>query len=253
MRLRHTFQISAFWSWVVWLSLTPDLGRRDPNFWVYSCLWQLSIFAQVNHDSVVTRCHLITWTSLYLTSFAHKGRLNLVPWMDPQRVLLNLALGPMIAPKAFGFQEEWLDMKNSSFGESFVARPPFLWPLQLVGVPCWTDNAPLFQFSGSELLEDVLMGQDLPEAIVLFYLWQERLVALLNNLARFSMNLFIFEISMDMLIMQMNVCMYEIMYAKCSEILISKLFPNGIIFIDFNFHLHQMLNKTSSLDTVILS
>ena len=56
-----------------------------------------------------------------------------------------------------------------------------------------------------------------------------------------------------MLTLQINVCMYEFMYAKCSAILISKLFPNGIIFIDFNFHLHQMLNKTSSLDTVILS
>ena len=31
----------------------------------------------------------------------------------------------------------------------------------------------------------------------------------------------------------MNVCMFEFMYAKCSEILIFKLFPNGIIFIDF--------------------
>ena len=61
------------------------------------------------------------------------------------------------------------------------------------------------------------------------------------------MNLFIFEISMDMLTLQMDVCMYEFMYAKCSEILISKLFPNGIIFIDFNFHLHQMLNKSIRL------
>ena len=38
---------------------------------------------------------------------------------------------------------------------------------------------------------------------------------------------------MDMLTLQMNVGMYEFMYAKCSETLISKLFPNGIIFIDF--------------------
>ena len=41
--------------------------------------------------------------------------------------------------------------------------------------------------------------------------------------------------------------MYEFMYAKCSEILIFKLFPNGIIFIDFNFHLHQMLDKSIRL------
>ena len=48
--------------------------------------------------------------------------------------------------------------------------------------------------------------------------------------------------------LQMNVCKYEFIYdAKCSEILISKLFSNGIIFIDFNFHLHQMLNKNIKL------
>ena len=52
---------------------------------------------------------------------------------------------------------------------------------------------------------------------------------------------------MDMLTLQMNVCMYEFMYAKCSEILISKLFPNGIIFIDSSFYLHQMLNKSIKL------
>ena len=40
---------------------------------------------------------------------------------------------------------------------------------------------------------NILVGQDLPEAIVLFYL-------------------FIFEISMDMLTLQMNVCMYEFIY-----------------------------------------
>ena len=45
----------------------------------------------------------------------------------------------------------------------------------------------------------------------------------------------------------MNVCMYEFMYAKCSEILIFKLSPNRIIFIDFNFHLHRMLNKSIKL------
>ena len=45
----------------------------------------------------------------------------------------------------------------------------------------------------------------------------------------------------------MNVCMYEFMYAKCSETLIFKLLPNGIIFIDFNFHLHQILNKSFRL------
>ena len=38
---------------------------------------------------------------------------------------------------------------------------------------------------------------------------------------------------MDMLVLQMNVCMYEFMHdAKCIKILISKLFSNGIIFID---------------------
>ena len=53
---------------------------------------------------------------------------------------------------------------------------------------------------------------------------------------------------MDMLTLQMNVCTYEFMYdAKCSEILISKLFSNEIIFIDFNFYLHQILNKSFSL------
>ena len=53
---------------------------------------------------------------------------------------------------------------------------------------------------------------------------------------------------MDMLTLQMNVCKYEFIYdAKCSEILISKLFPNRIIFIDFNFHLHQILNKSIRL------
>ena len=38
---------------------------------------------------------------------------------------------------------------------------------------------------------------------------------------------------MDMLVLQMNVCMYEFIHdVKCSEILIFKLFLNGIIFID---------------------
>ena len=51
-----------------------------------------------------------------------------------------------------------------------------------------------------------------------------------------------------MLTLQMNVCMYEFMRdAKCSKILISKLFPNGIIFIDSNFYLHWMLNKSIKL------
>ena len=46
----------------------------------------------------------------------------------------------------------------------------------------------------------------------------------------------------------MNVCKYEFIYdAKCSEILIFKLFPNGIIFIDSNLSLHQMLNKSIRL------
>ena len=52
---------------------------------------------------------------------------------------------------------------------------------------------------------------------------------------------------MDMLTLQMIVCMYEFMYAKCSEILISKLFPNGIISIDLSFYLHQILNKSIRL------
>ena len=48
--------------------------------------------------------------------------------------------------------------------------------------------------------------------------------------------------------LQMNMYKNEFIYdAKCNEILISKLFPNGIIFIDFNFHLHQMLNKSIRL------
>ena len=46
--------------------------------------------------------------------------------MDPQRVLLNLTLGSMIALEAFGFQEGGLDMKNPSFEKSFAAHPPFL-------------------------------------------------------------------------------------------------------------------------------
>ena len=45
----------------------------------------------------------------------------------------------------------------------------------------------------------------------------------------------------------MNVCKYEFMYAKCSETLIFKLFPNGIIFINSSFYLHQMLNKSIRL------
>ena len=46
----------------------------------------------------------------------------------------------------------------------------------------------------------------------------------------------------------MNVCKYEFIYdAKCSEILIFKLFPNGFIFIDSNLSLHQMLNKSIKL------
>ena len=53
---------------------------------------------------------------------------------------------------------------------------------------------------------------------------------------------------MDMLTLQMNVCTYEFMYdAKCSEILIFKLFPNGIIFINSSFYLHQILNKSIKL------
>ena len=37
------------------------------------------------------------------------------------------------------------------------------------------------------------------------------------------------------------------MYAKCSEILIFKLFPNGIIFIDSSFYLHHISNKSIRL------
>ena len=43
-------------------------------------------------------------------------------------------------------------------GKMVGGHPPFLWLLQLVGIPCWIDNSPLFQFSGFELLEDVLVG-----------------------------------------------------------------------------------------------
>ena len=46
--------------------------------------------------------------------------------MDPQRVLLNLVLSPIVAPEASEFREGWLDMENPSFGESFVVHPPFL-------------------------------------------------------------------------------------------------------------------------------
>ena len=52
---------------------------------------------------------------------------------------------------------------------------------------------------------------------------------------------------MDMLILQMIVCMYEFMYAKYSKILISKVFLNGIIFIDSSRYLHQTLNKSFRL------
>ena len=46
----------------------------------------------------------------------------------------------------------------------------------------------------------------------------------------------------------MNVCMYEFIYdAKCSEILISKLFPNKIIFIDFKLLITSDLNKSIKL------
>ena len=46
----------------------------------------------------------------------------------------------------------------------------------------------------------------------------------------------------------MNVCKYEFIYdAKFSEILISKLFSNGIIFIDSSFYLHQILKKSIRL------
>ena len=74
-----------------------------------------------------------------------------------------------------------------------------------------------------------------------------KFVVLLNNLAKFSINLFIFEISMDMLTLRMNVCMYEFMYVKCSDILISKLFSKRIIFIDSSFYLYQILNKSDKL------
>ena len=126
MRFRHTFQISAFWNGVVWLSWIPDLGCWDSNLWVHSGLQKLLVFAQVNHASVVTWWHFIVWTSLYLTLLTHKGRLNLVSWMDPQKVLLDLVFGPMIAPEASGFQKGWLDMDNPLFGKSFVAHPSFL-------------------------------------------------------------------------------------------------------------------------------
>ena len=77
---------------------------------------------------------------------------------------------------------------------------------------------------------------------------KEKLAALLNNSVGFSINLFIFEISMDMLALQMNAYMCEFMYdAECSEILVFKLFPNGIIFISLSFHLHQILNKSIRL------
>ena len=46
--------------------------------------------------------------------------------MDPQKVFLDSATGPMIALKALGYEEGWLDMKNPSFGENFVAHPLFL-------------------------------------------------------------------------------------------------------------------------------
>ena len=50
----------------------------------------------------------------------------------------------------------------------------------------------------------------------------------------------------------MCACM-SFMYAECSEILIPKLFPNGIIFIDQTSIYIRCWTKASSLDTVILS
>ena len=70
------------------------------------------------------------------------------------------------------------------------------------------------------------MGQDYQGNCIILFV-KEKLAALLNNSVGFSINLFIFEISMDLLTLQMNTYMFEFMYdAECSEILVSKLFPN---------------------------
>ena len=92
--------------------------------------------------------------------------------MDPQRVPLNFSLSSMIASEAFGVEEGWLDMKNPSFAEDFVAHSPFLRSLQLVRFPCWIDNSPFLQVLGFELLEDVynFRGSGLAGAIALFFL-----------------------------------------------------------------------------------
>ena len=49
---------------------------------------------------------------------------------------------------------------------------------------------------------------------------------------------------MGMLTLQMNACMYD---AKCSEILVSKLFLNGVIFIDLKLSFTSNLNKSIRL------
>ena len=59
---------------------------------------------------------------------------------------------------------------------------------------------------------------------------------------------------MDVLTLQMNACMSLMYEAKCSGILISKLFPNGIIFHWFEAFIYIRLEqKALSLDTWILS
>ena len=85
-------------------------------------------------------------------------------------------------------------MEDPSFERSFVIHPPFLWSLQLVGVLCWIDNSPLFQFSGSELLKMFSWIRIYQRQLYCSICDKKKLVAL-NNLARFSMNVFIFGTS----------------------------------------------------------
>ena len=122
----------------------------------------------------------------------------------------------MVAPEVF----RWGGMggyRQSIIWEKFLC----LFPISSILAACslfMLDWQFLILFLSTEITLK-LYGLRIPGVIVLSCLWEKTLLATLNNLARFSRNLFFFEISMDVLVLQINAWIYESMRdTRCSDI-----------------------------------
>ena len=86
------------------------------------------------------------------------------------------------------------------------------------------------------------------------FLWKETFMTLLNNLVKFSINLFFFQ-NVNGCVDTTNECMYEFnVWSKMQWNTHFQTFPKWDHFsLIWSFHLHQTWTKALSLDTWILS